>query len=133
MRSKAHWGYDEDFMQRCREELQILGAECDGTRVKLAETGNRLVGFYKISGTGGAGRLDALFVDPHYIGHGAGKLLLSDARTTARGLGMSSLTLDSDPHAASFYDRMGAIRTGEAASGSIEGRVLPQYRFELAD
>lgn len=131
MRSKAYWGYDDDFMEQCRAELRIHGTDCDGTHLKLAVIASRLAGFYKLSGANEEGRLDALFVDPEFIGQGAGKLLLDDARSTAMTLGMKSLTLDSDPNAANFYEHMGATKIGEVASGSIEGRTLPQYRIEL--
>lgn len=41
------------------------------------------------------------------------------------------LTVDADPDAAPFYRRMGARDDGQAASGSIPGRLLPRLVFDV--
>lgn len=77
------------------------------------------------------GELAALFVGLDAIGHDTGARLLRHAPDHATEAGFTSLMLDADPGAESFYRRQGAVRVGEVASESIPGRVLPQLRFTL--
>ena len=53
------------------------------------------------------------------------------AADEARRLGARCMTIEADPFAAAFYERMGAVRIGVAPSGSVPGRKLPLLRFDL--
>jgi N-acetylglutamate synthase-like GNAT family acetyltransferase len=97
----------------------------------VAEKNNSVVGFYQLAEKSGTGELVALFVDPAAIGAGIGRRLLGHALERARDLGMSSLIIDADPYAESFYLKAGARRIGAVASGSIEGRVIPQLEISV--
>lgn len=130
LRSKGHWGYDEEFLEACRDELTYSPGDC-AERVFVAADGADLIGFHAILGEPPTGELQALFVDLPFIGHGHGGLLLRHALDHARELGHSALLLDADPGAEPFYLRHGALRVGESPSGSIPGRVLPRLRFDL--
>ena len=129
LRSKAHWGYDDQFLAACRAELTLQPEQCDGVHTVVAERGDALLGFYRLAGEAPIAELADLFVDPNAIGHGVGATLLADAVNRARALGISHLVIDADPNAEGFYARMGARRVGTVASGSIAGRELP--RLEL--
>ena len=131
VRSKGHWGYDEAFLSACRDELTVNPSDCDGLRVMVAEEGGSVRGFYQLAGKSPAGELAALFVDPAAIGRGIGRRLLGHALERARQLGMSSVLIDTDPYAEPFYVNAGARRIGAVASGSIEGRVLPQLEMTV--
>jgi N-acetylglutamate synthase-like GNAT family acetyltransferase len=131
VRSKGHWGYDAAFLTACRDELTVSPADCDGSRVMVAEQNHTVVGFYQLTGESPTGELVALFVDPAAIGSGLGRRLLRHALDRARELGMSSVIIDADPYAEPFYVRAGARRIGAVASGSIEGRVLPQLEMTV--
>jgi GNAT superfamily N-acetyltransferase len=133
LRSKAHWGYDEQFMDACRDDLTVHPEECDGERVVVALQDDEIIGYYHLTGTPPAGELADLFVDPSAIGSGIGGLLYRDATTRARRLGFCELTLDSDPHAEDFYLHMGAVRIGMVPSTAIPGRSLPRLRVDLTD
>jgi GNAT superfamily N-acetyltransferase len=130
-RSKAHWGYDADFMAACRDDLTVRAEECDGQRVVVAVRGEQIVGYYQLGGTPPSGELADLFVDPSCIGSGVGGLLYRDAVARARRLGFEALTIDADPHAEDFYRHMGAVRVGVAPSTAIPGRSLPRMRVVL--
>jgi GNAT superfamily N-acetyltransferase len=132
-RSKAHWGYDAQFMEACRDDLTVRADECDGERVVVAMRDDEIIGYYHLTGTPPSGELADLFVDPSAIGSGVGGLLYRDATTRARQLGFRELMLDSDPHAEDFYLHMGAVRIGEVPSTAIPGRSLPQLRIDLTD
>jgi GNAT superfamily N-acetyltransferase len=130
LRSKAHWGYDEEFLAACRAELTLRPEQCDGVHTVVAERDAVLLGFYRLAGEAPVAELADLFVDPTAIGQGVGATLLADAVDRARAVGVARLVIDSDPHAEEFYAHMGARRIGTVASGSIPGRELP--RLELA-
>jgi GNAT superfamily N-acetyltransferase len=75
--------------------------------------------------------LDALFVDPPAIGSGAGRTLFAASVALARRWGARRLTILADPHAALFYERLGASFLRNAPSDAISGRVLPLYEYDL--
>jgi GNAT superfamily N-acetyltransferase len=137
-RSKAHWGYDADFMAACRTELTVEPRDIQDHVVRLLETAGGARGFYflrprelgEVPG-GAEAELELFYVDPAAIGRGYGRALWRDMVVSARGCGYKRVTIDSDPHAEGFYRAMGARRIGEVPSGSIEGRRLPLMLVEL--
>jgi GNAT superfamily N-acetyltransferase len=131
LRSKAHWGYDAEFLAACREDLTIDPAWCDGVRLIVAESGDGdLLGYARVAGSAPVGELAGLFVDPPAIGRGVGGLLLRHAVAIAADLGFRTLEIDSDPYAEPFYRHAGAVRVGESVSTVDPTRRLP--RLELA-
>jgi len=131
LRSKAHWGYDADFMAACAGELTLARDEVVTSRTLVAELNGLLAGFITIVGEPPAGEIGALFVEPARMRSGIGERLLRQALSVAILEGFEMITVDSDPNAESFYVRMGAQRAGSAASGSIAGRMLPRLKFDL--
>jgi GNAT superfamily N-acetyltransferase len=126
VRSKAHWGYDAKFLEACREKLTVRADEIDGRRIVVAEDADLgVLGAASLEGTAPRGRLGLCFVEPHAIGRGVGRALYSHVMGTARALGFTRITIESDPHAEPFYRRMGARPAGGTPSGPIEGRELP--------
>ena len=75
--------------------------------------------------------LARLFIEPALIGAGVGRLLFQWAAAAARKLGADGITIEADPGAAPFHERMGARHAGFAPSQSIAGRMLPLLRLEL--
>ncbi len=132
LRSKAHWGYDPDFIARCREALTVTEAMIASHDVFVAESSGRPLGFYVLkAGPADEGVLDFMFVDPVAIGQGLGERLWRHAVQRAAGHGYKALRIDADPHAEGFYRRMGAVRVGEVASTVDPGRMLPLMRYRL--
>jgi GNAT superfamily N-acetyltransferase len=131
LRSKAVWGYDDAFMTACRTELTLRPDELRSTHIQLAERGTIVVGLAQIKVTGTDADLFKLFVEPVLIRSGVGRLLFDWATAQARGLGAIRMTIEADPGAAPFYERMGARHAGFAASRSIPGRTLPLMLIEL--
>ncbi|GHA03726.1 N-acetyltransferase [Arenicella chitinivorans] len=135
IRSKAHWGYDEQFMASCANELSHTPIQIDDAAVvyRLAEANGVVTGFYKLEDLNkDVIVLDALFVDPNVIGAGVGRALLTHALDTAKQFGARYVEAQSDPYAEGFYRAMGANVVGRAESGSIPGRFLPTIRFDLS-
>ncbi|GHH85944.1 GNAT family N-acetyltransferase [Streptomyces capitiformicae] len=126
LRSKAHWGYDAEFLEACRAELTIRPDEIDDRRIVVAEDAQPgVLGVASLEGTAPQGRVGLCFVEPSAIGRGVGRALYSHVMRAAREFGFTWITIDSDPNAEPFYRRMGARPVGRTPSGSIAGRELP--------
>jgi GNAT superfamily N-acetyltransferase len=136
LRSKAHWGYSPEFLEACRAELsygegQLLSA-C--MRFFVLESARRIVGFYALERQSRTDyELDALFVEPAFIGRGFGRLLIEHAKTVASAMGGTKLIIQGDPNAERFYLAMGGVLTGIQESGSIPGRFLPTFSVDLRE
>jgi GNAT superfamily N-acetyltransferase len=132
VRSKAHWGYDAEFMRLSASALAVDEADItDGRVLVAADVEGRPLGMAAVLGKGDTVDLDALFVDPPAIGSGAGRALFAAALDLARGLGARRMTILADPNAAAFYERMGAGFLRNAPSDAIPGRTLPLYEYDL--
>jgi len=123
-RSKAVWGYDNDFMEACRKELSIEPSDLRSTPIAVAERDGRLTGVAQIKVVGG--------VEPTVMRSGIGRTLFAWATDLARSQGADRLLIEADPDAAPFYRRMGARDVGVAPSGSIPGRMLPTLVKDLS-
>ena len=132
-RSKAHWGYDATFMQSCHEALAISADAIAAGLVWVAvEDGDVPVGVVQLVPAGDLiVDLDKLFVEPTRINRGLGGVLFARAVMLARQGGFRLMTILADPHAADFYERMGARFHRMAPSDSIAERELPLYVYDL--
>ncbi|GAA1507124.1 GNAT family N-acetyltransferase [Nocardioides humi] len=132
LRSKGHWGYDDGFLEACRDELTMRDDELAARRTVVAELPDgRIAGFRTLEGEPPTGVLGMMFVDPDLIGHGVGRALVTHLVEEARAAGFTLLTIDADPNAEAFYRAAGAVRVGATPSGSIPGRVLPLLELRL--
>ena len=132
LRSKAVWGYNEEFLEACRGELSFDQRDLHLTPIAVAEHGGKLVGVAQVKVIGNQADLLKLFVEPSALRRGVGRTLLAWAINVARENGATRLVIDSDPGAAPFYRRMGAYDVGGARSGSIPGRMLPKLAISQA-
>ncbi len=134
IRSKAHWGYSDEFMEACREELTWSESQIDSPDYEfyVYEAEGRIAGFYALEHLGpGDAELEALFVEPDMIGRGYGRTLIEHAKGRASALGIRRITIQGDPNAESFYKAAGGVRDGQRESSSIPGRFLPIFRIDL--
>lgn len=132
VRSKAYWGYDAEFMDRCREELTLHEELFLDSTTFVAEVDSKVVGFYTVEATDdGRMELSFLFVEPEAIGQGHGRALLEHAKAFVRAQGATTLEIQSDPHAATFYMAAGGRLVGTRSSASIPGRTLPVFEIDL--
>jgi GNAT superfamily N-acetyltransferase len=131
MRSKAHWGYDQAFLEAVRPLLEFTEEDLAlaSPRTYALVSGGEIVGVYQLVGELPEGELDDFWLDPRLIGRGLGRRLFEHALLTARELGFESLLIESDPNAEGFYRAMGAVRVGEQRSPS--GRTLPLLRVAV--
>ena len=134
LRSKAHWGYSQDFLNSCRSELTVKPSEIDSDsfdHVVAVENGS-IVGFYALESVSKTTyELSALFVEPNRIGCGIGSTLIEHAIYYLGEKGAKELLIQSDPHVSDFYASVGARHIGTRKSGSIPGRFLPMYQIDI--
>lgn len=132
--SKAYWGYSREFMDKCRDELEVSPQDLCSNKLfyRVYEKDGEVLGFYAIEHVSDSeAELEALFVRLQYIGRGIGKALMGHAVSFARGKGYKTLWIQGDPNAEQFYRASGAERAGQRESESIKGRYLPLFRHNL--
>lgn len=131
LRSKSVWGYDDVFLEACRDELTLTPADLSRTRVLVAVANDSHAGVVQVACDGDIASLEKLFVAPERIGTGIGRRLFAWARRKASAAGARGMIIDADPGAVGFYKRMGARKIGQAPSGSIAGRTLPRLIVDI--
>ncbi|HEX7776697.1 MAG TPA: GNAT family N-acetyltransferase [Parvibaculum sp.] len=131
MEAKAHWGYDDAFMELCRPELTVTRNKIGRERVRVAEAAGELVGFSSLRVGERKAWVENLFIRPGFIGKGVGHLLIRELIEYTRRHGILLVHVEADPNATDFYEREGFSLCGEVPSGSIPGRMLPlmELRF----
>jgi len=103
-RSKAHWGYDRDFVHRWAAGLTFESEE----ERWVAEAGDEIVAWAALAPPGaGIAVLDDLWVDPAWMGKGLGRQLFGIAADRARELGAERLEWGAEENALGFYEKMG--------------------------
>ncbi|WP_437877009.1 GNAT family N-acetyltransferase [Sorangium sp. So ce513] len=132
-RSKAHWGYDDRFLQLAAPAL-LVDVEAIGERRVFVsvDSDDRALGVARLDiEAPGVAELGLLFVDPPAMGLGVGKGLFVHVAVEARRRGCRRMTILADPFAAPFYERMGAHYLRQVPSDAIPGRTLPLYHLDL--
>src|SRR6266545_2451412 len=124
--AKRYWGYPEHWIKHWQDDLTISPDFVAANQVYVAESEDKLLGFYALIIRDDKAELDHLWVAPAHIGTGVGKELFLHAMQTAARRDISEVAILSDPNAEGFYRKMGAHRLGETTS-EIDGqpRSLP--------
>ena len=124
-RAKAHWQYPAEWLESWRDQLTLTEDYLNRHHVFVAQYDKAILGFTAVIPLeDGIWEIDHLWIDPPFMGRGAGRLLYQKALETVRGEGAPRLMILSDPNARPFYERMGAVLREEVPS-SIPGRSLP--------
>jgi len=133
LRSKAHWGYDADFMRLCVPSLTLHEESIAEGRVLVAtDEAGHVLGTVSVGRDGDDAELALMFVEPSAMGTGTGRTLFEGAVALARRLGYRRMTILADVNAAPFYERMGARFLRHLPSDAIPGRTLPFYEVDLS-
>ena len=131
LRSKGHWGYDDEFLDACRDELTVHRLQIEAGAVVVAEQDGVVTGFSHFVGEPPLGEVYMLFVEPELIGSGVGAALFTALCDAATEAGFTHVHIESDPNAAGFYERHGAVRIDDVPSVSIPGRTIPLLELDL--
>lgn len=135
LRSKAHWGFSQEFLNKCRPHLVIDKKYISEWTVRVLEADEELIGYFSLKTIGGENRLDNLWLEPKFIRKGFGSILLRDAIKAARKLDWSSFRMAVDEHALKFYEKKGAKVIGQVQSRLGEDIFLNhvELHFEKAE
>jgi GNAT superfamily N-acetyltransferase len=132
VRSKAHWGYDAEFMRLSWRSLQIDPAAIAEGRVFAAvDARDEPLGVVGCALLGDDVDLMHLFVEPGAPSRGIGRALFATAIEWTRAQGRRTLLIASDPNAVGFYRRLGAVDAGWIESEAIPGRMLPLLKYAV--
>lgn len=92
------------------DALEFPGATAGDRRRRVATTADgHIVGFATALIAEDAIELDDLFVDPGWMGQGAGRALVADVIATARDQGAGRVEVTANPHALVFYEKVGFV------------------------
>lgn len=134
IRSKAHWGYSDEFLELCREELTYAEVQIESPDFEfwICEVEDGAAGFYVLEILNpDETELEALFVEPEFMGRGIGRTLIEHAKKKSAESGSRRLIIQGDPNATKFYEAAGGMRIWQRQSGSIPGRFLPVFSISL--
>lgn len=130
-RSKAHWGYDEDFMAVARRVLKVSESRIIEDWVFVAEAGGIMAGFASLAARRDHAWLEDLFIEPQFIGQGVGRALWEHVCAHARQQGFVLMRWESDPNARPFYEHLGARVIGPTPSHIVPGLMIPLMEIDL--
>ena len=126
LESKAHWGYDRDFVRRWAEGLSFESA-CERW---VAELDGEIVAWAAlVPPADGVAVLDDLWVAPAAMGRGLGSRLFRLAADRARELGAQRLEWGAEPNAVGFYEKLGGRKLRDHVTEW--GRVAPWMGLDL--
>lgn len=137
--AKAHWGYPAAWLEAWRDALTITPEYIASHTVLVADSlaeQSRILGVCALEERGDRWQLEHLWVDPGVHRTGIGRALVKCALAIAgrRDAGCT-VRVESDPHAAEFYRRLGARQVGVVPApmdGDAE-RVLPLFELDALD
>ncbi|MGF9905663.1 GNAT family N-acetyltransferase [Brevibacillus porteri] len=132
-RSKAYWGYSDEFMEACRDDLTLSPAYIEKHEVYVLEDDGSIKGFMSLEKDAKQEQwlLGFLFMEPEAVGKGYGKALWQHMVEVAQKLNIPVINIHSDPYAEPFYLSRGAKRVGEIVSTVFPGRILPLLEVEI--
>ena len=132
VRAKAFWPYDEQFIQDCKDDLQLNPAHVDEEMVYVYELDGQVIGYYGFDSTSNEPEMICLFVEPDFIGKGIGSILWKHSVEFAKSKEWTSFKIVADPYAAeNFYLKVGCTQIGVYQSPVRADRKLPLLEYKL--
>ena len=131
--AKRHWGYPPEWMDLWKDDLTISPEYIERHDAYVAEIDEEIVGVCVLEQHGDRGRLEHVWIHPMHQRQHIGQTLIETALTAAKGAGVKTVEVLSDPYAEAFYRHLGAKRTGErpAPMPGAHDRALPVLEFTL--
>lgn len=99
--------------------------------VWLAEADGAIVGFFALIPHGADQELDLFFTANDAQGSGLGRRLFEAMAERAGALGAACVVISSNPEAAGFYRRMGAVDVGVTPPGEGISWARPKLKLPL--
>lgn len=130
-KSKAFWGYSEEQLLKWDNNLTVTEAYIENNPVFNLVEEDIIIGYYSyIKEETNQVILDNIFILPEYIGKGFGSFLMNDFLERMRSEKCQKITLDSEPNAEQFYQKLGFKKIGEFET-SIKNRFMPIMEMKL--
>jgi GNAT superfamily N-acetyltransferase len=124
--SKRHWNYPDGWIQTWLPLLTITSEYILANETWVAVVDGQCVAYYSLKYDEEYLWLDNLWVLPEFMGQGIGKQLFQHALERSHVRGVSTLKIEADPNAQSFYEKMGAYKIGEHHTQvDDQPRILP--------
>ena len=77
-RSKAHWNYSSEQIEKWKDDLTISAEYIDKNEVYKLKEDDKLIGYYSFQSVDYKKvKLDNIFINPEFIGRGYGKILMN--------------------------------------------------------
>jgi ribosomal protein S18 acetylase RimI-like enzyme len=139
LEAKAHWGYPAAWLDAWRDALTITPEYIESHTVLVAGSvaeRPRILGVCALEERGDRWQCEHLWVDPGAHRVGIGRALVKCALTIAGRRDPGCVVrVESDPHAAEFYRRLGGREVGAvpAPMDGDAGRVLPLFELDALD
>lgn len=123
VRSKAYWGYPDEWMEHWMDELTLIAAKFREQSILVVEVKGKIVGFSSLIEAADFYEIYHLWVLPEHIGKGIGKELL---RETLKKFVRNDkpVIVEADPNAEPFYRSQG-FETYDKVESYPKGRFLP--------
>ncbi len=130
--AKRHWGYPERYIVAWKDELTLTPEFIADQRVYTVSVCGEVVACCALVIDGAQASIEHMWVLPAQIGTGIGRQLFEHVVAETRRAEVTELEIVSDPNAAGFYARIGAVKTGDYRS-ELEGRerILPIYTLRI--
>jgi GNAT superfamily N-acetyltransferase len=132
--SKAYWGYDDEFMNKFKNQCDITINHIQNYSFKLFSNSEQFIGFYAFAiheHKPISLSLEKFFIHPNSIGKGIGKIMWQHFVNFAKTIGKYAFTLESDPNAINFYKKMGCVQIGTGESSIIKNRAIPILIYNI--
>jgi GNAT superfamily N-acetyltransferase len=127
LRSKAHWHYDERYLEASRPFLAVTEKWLSQNHgYSITDKSELVVGFLGFELKDHCCYLEHLWIDPTFIGRGFGKEAMKWLHIAAIERKCSEIRRLPDPPAEGFYLNMGARFSGKKVQSRIDAGPLFQ-------
>eukprot|EP01030_Chromulinospumella_sphaerica_P022616 gene22616-22603_t len=129
---EASNGYEAPAARAMIAEFTPRWTFTEADEVWLDEEGGEIMGFHQLIPYDGAvWELDLFFTANAAQGKGVGRRLFDQMAERARALGATAVVISSNPQAADFYRRMGAVDVGVSPPVGEITWERPKLRLDL--
>lgn len=130
-KSKAHWGYSDEQMEKWSQDLMISKDYIKKSEVYKLSLNDKIIAYYSyLNINENTVKLDNLFVVPEEMRKGYGKLLMNDCINKTKKEKTAKIILEADPNAEKFYEDFGFLKISQIET-SIKNRFLPVMELKL--
>lgn len=122
-------------MEKARADLEISREEFQNPTLKLYtfSTDKETLGVLGMRNNEDIMEMEYFFLDPRYLKKGMGRKMWEESLNLLKAQNCEFFLICSDPYAAGFYEKMGALRVGSLPSSVEEDRFLPLYLYLIND